>query len=46
LKQDSKAILTAAAKASDALDYLEWFAVQPNSPPNAQAADLAEAEAA
>ena len=46
LKRDSKAILTAAAKASDALDYLEWFAAQPNSPPNAQAAELAEAEAA
>jgi antirestriction protein ArdC len=46
LKRDSKAILTAAAKASDALDYLEWFASQPQSPSQAQAADLAEAEAA
>lgn len=46
LKRDSKAILTAAAKASDALDYLEWFASQPQSLPNAQAAELAEAEAA
>jgi len=46
LKRDSKAILTAAAKASVALDYLEWFVNQPQSTPNAQAADLAEAEAA
>lgn len=39
LKRDSKAILTAAAKASDALDYLEWF--QPNA-----SGQQAEAEAA
>ncbi len=39
LKRDNKAILTAAAKASDALDYLEWF--QPSA-----SGQQAEAEAA
>jgi antirestriction protein ArdC len=45
LKRDSKAILTAAAKASDALDYLEWFASHPQSATNTQVTELAAAEA-
>jgi antirestriction protein ArdC len=47
LKRDAKAILTAAAKASDALDYLEWFQLQaqPDTQASTWASELAEAEA-
>jgi antirestriction protein ArdC len=45
LKRDSKAILTAAAKASDALDYLEWFHSGETFSPNAQAGEVAVTQA-
>jgi antirestriction protein ArdC len=45
LKRDGKAILTAAAKASDALDYLEWFHSGETFSPNAQAGEVAVIQA-